>query len=57
MGMKNFKKKLHDFVYGKPHRERRLGELYQPKTGLYKHREWRGIKDTMYYFNRIWLYN
>ena len=33
MGMKNFKKKLHDFVYGgKPHRERKLGELYEPKT-------------------------
>lgn len=57
MGMKDVKKKLRDFVYGKPHRERKLGELYEPKTGLYKHREWRGIKDTMYYFNRIWLYN
>ena len=52
------KKKLaRDFVYGKPHGERRLGDLYIPKTGLYKHREWRGIKDTMYYFNNIWLYN
>ncbi len=51
------KKLVRDFVYGKPHGERRLGDLYVPKTGLYKHREWRGIKDTMYYFNNIWLYN
>ena len=51
------KKVAHDFVYGKPHEERRLGDLYVPGTGLYKHREWRGIKDTMYYFNMIWLYN
>ena len=51
------KKAAKDFVYGKPHGERRLGDLYIPKTGLYKHREWRGIKDTMYYFNNIWLYN
>ena len=55
--MGNFKKKLRDFIKGKPHSERRLGDLYMDKTGLYKHREWRGIKDTMYYFNRIWLYN
>ncbi len=53
----NFKKLAKDFVYGKPHEERALGDLYIPKTGLYKHREWRGIKDTMYYFNNIWLYN
>ena len=53
----DFKKAARDFVYGKPHGERRLGDLYIPKTGLYKHREWRGIKDTMYYFNNIWLYN
>ena len=38
----------HDFWYGKPHQERRLGDLYIDKTGLYKHREWRGFKDTMY---------
>lgn len=55
--MANFKKKLRDFIKGKPHGERRLGDLYIDKTGLYKHREWRGIKDTFYYFNRIWLYN
>ena len=54
---KDFKKLAKDFVYGKPHEERKLGELYIPGTGLYKHREWRGIKDTMYYFNNIWLYN
>ena len=46
-----------DFWNGKPHEERRLGDLYVNKTGLYKHREWRGFKDTMYYFNMIWLYN
>lgn len=33
----------HDFWYGKPHQERRLGDLYIDKTGLYKHREWRGF--------------
>jgi len=53
----DFKKAAKEFVYGKPHEERRLGDLYIPKTGLYKHREWRGFKDTMYYFNNIWLYN
>ena len=42
------KKAARDFWYGKPHGERRLGDLYIPKTGLYKHREWRGFKDTMY---------
>ena len=47
----------HDFWYGKPHQERRLGDLYIDKTGLYKHREWRGFHDTMYYFYNIWLYN
>ncbi len=52
-----FDKKVHDFWYGKPHGERRLGDLYAGKTGLYKHREWRGVKDTMYYFYMIWLYN
>ncbi|MBQ1834376.1 MAG: hypothetical protein II111_01525, partial [Oscillospiraceae bacterium] len=51
------KKLARDFWYGKPHEERRLGDLYIDKTGLYKHREWRGVKDTMYYFNNIWLYN
>jgi len=51
------KKALKDFWYGKPHEERRLGDLYEDKTGLYKHREWRGVKDTFYYFNNIWLYN
>ncbi|MCR5154414.1 MAG: 2-hydroxyacyl-CoA dehydratase family protein [Lachnospiraceae bacterium] len=53
----DYKKLAKDFVYGKPHGERRLGDLYLPKTGLYKHREWRGLKDTFYYFNMIWLYN
>ena len=57
----DFKKALKDFWYGKPHTAeeggRRLGENYLPKTGIYKHREWRGVKDTFYYFNYIWLYN
>lgn len=51
------KKAAKDFWYGKPHGERRLGDLYEDKTGLYKHREWRGVKDTMYYFYNVWLYN
>ncbi len=54
---KDLKKTVHDFWYGKPHEERRLGDLYVGNTGLYKHREWRGFADTMYYFNMIWLYN
>ncbi len=53
----DIKKAAKDFWYGKPHGERRLGELYEDKTGLYKHREWRGVKDTFYYFHNIWLYN
>ncbi len=53
----DIKKAAKDFWYGKPHGERRLGDLYIGNTGLYKHREWRGVKDTMYYFNCIWLYN
>ena len=51
------KKAAHDFVYGKEHGERRLGDLYIQPTGLYRHREWRGLKDTFYYFNKIWCYN
>ena len=54
---RDFKKAAKDFIYGKPHEERRLGDLYVGDTGLYKHREWRGVKDTFYYFNMIWLYN
>ena len=53
----DYKKLARDFWYGKPHGERRLGDLYCDKTGLYKHREWRGVKDTFYYFNKVWLYN
>ena len=53
----DIKKLARDFWQGKPHGERRLGELYQDKTGLYKHREWRGVKDTLYYFYMVWLYN
>ena len=51
---------IKDFWYGKPHTAeeggRRLGDNYLPKTGLYKHREWRGVKDTFYYFHNICLY-
>jgi|GEM_PF-4469267 len=59
MAKKNidYKKLARDFWYGKPHGERRLGDIREDKTGLYKHREWRGVKDTMYYFYNIWLYN
>ncbi len=57
----DLKKLASDFWYGKPHTAeeggRRLGELMEDKTGLYKHREWRGVKDTLYYFYMIWLYN
>ena len=53
----DWKKVAKDFWYGKPHGERRIGELYIEKTGLYKHREWRGVKDTLYYFYAVWLYN
>ena len=48
------KKKAKEFWYGKPDGERRLGELYEDKTGLYKHREWRGFADTNYAF-WVWL--
>ena len=51
------KKGVKDFWYGKPHGERRLGDIMEPKTGLFYHREWRGVKDTLYYFYNIWLYN
>ncbi|WP_026653898.1 2-hydroxyacyl-CoA dehydratase family protein [Butyrivibrio proteoclasticus] len=54
---RDVKKAFNDFWNGKPHEERRLGDLYVGDTGLYKHREWRGFMDTMYYFNMVWLYN
>ena len=53
----DWKKAAKDFWYGKPHGERRIGDLYIDKTGLYKHREWRGVKDTFYYMYNIWGYN
>lgn len=56
-GKAGLKDALRVFWYGRPHEERRLGNLYLDKTGLYRHREWRGFIDTMYYFNMIWLYN
>ena len=55
--MKKVKKALRNFWFGKPHGERRLGDILEPKTGLYKHREWRGVEDTWYYFWNIWCYN
>ena len=61
MAKRDIKKALRDFWYGKPHSAeeggRRLGDLHEEKTHLYKHREWRGVKDTLYYFYMIWLYN
>ena len=61
MDINKIKKGFNDFWYGKPHSAeeggRRLGEILEDKTGLYKHREWRGVKDTMYYFWNIWCYN
>ena len=30
-----------------------LGLLHEDKTGLLKHREWRGLKDTMYDYYRF----
>ena len=61
MAKKKLSKSLKDFWYGKPHTAeeggRRLGELYEDKTGLFKHREWRGVKDTFYYMYMIWGYN
>ena len=61
MAKKNPIKAVKDFWYGKPHTAeeggRRLGDLYEDKTGLLKHREWRGVKDTFYYMYNIWGYN
>ena len=63
MAKKNidYKQLAKDFWYGKPHTAeeggRRLGEIQMDKTGLYKHREWRGFKDTMYYMYNVWGYN
>jgi hypothetical protein len=41
------KKILRDFWYGKPEGERRLGDLHKPVTWELKHREWRGVQDTL----------
>ena len=27
---------------------KRMADNMQPKTGIYKHREWRGLKDTAF---------
>ena len=32
-----------------------LGLLHEDKTGLLKHREWRGFKDTMYDYYRWFI--
>jgi len=40
----------------KPEKPKGLGTLYTDKTGILKHREWRGVGDTAYDFYR-WLYN
>ena len=55
--MKDLQKLVHDFWYGKPAEETRMADLYIQPTGLYKHREWRGVKDTFYYMYMIWGYN
>ena len=55
--MKDMKKLVRDFWYGKPAEETRMADLYIQPTGLYKHREWRGVKDTFYYMYMIWGYN
>ena len=61
MAKKNPIKAVKDFWYGKPHTAeeggRRLGEILEDKTQLYKHREWRGVKDTFYYMYMVWGYN
>ena len=59
MAKKNidYKKLMKDFWYGKPAEEARMADLYIQPTGLYKHREWRGVKDTFYYMYMIWGYN
>ena len=42
---------LKDLWRNKP---KNLGKLHEDKTGLLKHREWRGISDTLYDYYR-WL--
>ena len=37
--MKDMKKLVRDFWYGKPAEETRMADLYIQPTGLYKHRE------------------
>ena len=37
-----------------PNQPKNLGKLHKDKTGILKHREWRGLKDTMYDYYR-WL--
>ena len=34
-----------------------LRSRYYDKTGVAKWREWRGVKDTFYYFHKVWMYN
>lgn len=41
------RKRFRNFWYGKPVGERRLGDLHKPVTWELRHREWRGVKDTL----------
>lgn len=43
--------KLKELWRNKP---KNLGKLHEDKTGLLRHREWRGISDTLYDYYR-WL--
>ena len=36
--------------------EKQLGVLFDGGK-VRRRREWRGVKDTFYYFNKVWLYN
>lgn len=52
MNIKKLREKypsLRSFLRGEP-TERRLGELYMDKTNIFKHREWKGVKDSAYAF-------
>ena len=51
---KKVKKALRDFWYGKPHGERRLGDILEDKTGLYKHITCGGVNNNGDYLREIW---
>lgn len=48
--------KMMSKVAEKPEKPQGIGSLYTDKTGILKHREWRGASDTAYDFHR-WLIN